>query len=308
MKIKRFTCARCGAPKVNPYTSPYIMCDFCGNFTDIDHTMGMDVWTKDEKRTNAYNHRKLKFESDLAELLRNKKEQEYYNMQYEYWDMYYKTFPEYLPPNIQQGEVYKKFVEIGARSSTDYYFKPDPNLAKMEKKFNALQQKIKYETKGGKTVANGEAFFPFMRAYVEYMHASMKDFYEDPQYAIFNDLLPMDVHTKMKLSMFVQGWLPYLSKEDGDQFLKELHYSNEYTEMQPLDGQDIDCSHCKEKIFAPKGSFKVYCEKCHTTNKVQQVYHCVSCHDANPVPDDPAKEVMCNSCKTVNRLITPLHG
>jgi hypothetical protein len=36
MRIKKFTCIQCGGPKVNPYTMPYIMCDFCGSFTDID--------------------------------------------------------------------------------------------------------------------------------------------------------------------------------------------------------------------------------------------------------------------------------
>jgi hypothetical protein len=51
MKIKKFSCYQCGAPKINPYLSPYIICDFCGSFTDIDFAVGLEAWNKDPKRT-----------------------------------------------------------------------------------------------------------------------------------------------------------------------------------------------------------------------------------------------------------------
>ena len=69
MKIKKFSCSQCGAPKINPYTLPYIICDFCGAFTDIDFSVGMEAWNKDPKRTNKYNQAKIHFENKLAEQL-----------------------------------------------------------------------------------------------------------------------------------------------------------------------------------------------------------------------------------------------
>jgi LSD1 subclass zinc finger protein len=309
MKIKRFTCRRCGAPKVNNYTSPYIMCDYCGNFTDIDYTMGLDSWNKDQKRTDAYNHRKAKFESDLAGLLKKRDEKAYYEMQFDYWDMYYKAFPEYLPPSIQGGEVYNHYVEIAARSTTEYYFdKVDPSLKKMEVNYTTLQQKLKYIQKGHLTILEGEGFFHFMNAFLDYLNASFKDFYENPSYTLFHDVLPPDVHLKMKMSTFAQGWLPYLKKEDGEKMLLQLHFTNEYQEMKPIDGEEISCENCKKPVFAPAGSFKVHCENCHTNTSVKTQFNCVSCGAANTVPENPAKEIACISCKTVNRLLQPLFG
>lgn len=308
MKIKRFTCIRCGAPKLNAYTLPYIICDFCGNFTDVDFTVGMDAWTKDEKRTNTYQHKKIKFENDLERFLNSKDRNSYYQAQLRFWDMYYKVYPEYLPPTVMKEDVYKKFLEICAKSMVEYAFEPDSNLKKLEKKYLALQGKLKYVQKGDKTVAETETFFPFFNQYVKYVEASFKDFYENPEYALFKEILPADLHLKIKMSIFVQAWLPYLSKEDGARMVKQLNFSTEYTEIKNIAGKHIACTGCQKQVFAPSGSFKVNCEQCRTINTVEQTFNCISCSDENPVPEDPAGEVVCLSCQTVNRLIAPLFG
>ena len=49
----------------------------------------------------------------------------------------------------------------------------------------------------------------------------MRAFYENPRYAIMHELLPEAVHFKMKMSMFVQAWLPYLSDADADQAIED---------------------------------------------------------------------------------------
>lgn len=49
---------QCGGPKVNPYTTPYIMCDFCGAFTDIDFAVGVETWNENAATTAAYQFKK----------------------------------------------------------------------------------------------------------------------------------------------------------------------------------------------------------------------------------------------------------
>lgn len=81
MKVKKFICCNCGDPKVTHYTLPYIVCDYCTCFTDIDFTVGMDVWNKDPKRANKYTKGKLIFESDLASLKAQKNKDVFFKLQ-----------------------------------------------------------------------------------------------------------------------------------------------------------------------------------------------------------------------------------
>ena len=110
MKIKKFNCIQCGAPKINPYSSPYIVCDFCGAFTDIDFEQGLEAWNKNPKRTQKYSSEKIIFETKLAELIRKNNKENYSKVQKEYWDFYYKIYPEYLPPSINTTEKYQLYL------------------------------------------------------------------------------------------------------------------------------------------------------------------------------------------------------
>jgi hypothetical protein len=159
MKVKKFICRNCGAPKVTPYTLPYIVCDYCNCFTDIDFAVGMDVWNKNPKRTNRYNKEKLKFESQSADLIKQKNKEGYYKMQINYWDFYYKTFPEYLPPSLYKPEDYTLFLNICAKSMSDYVF--NNPLKHLEEEYTRLQEKVVYKSVKDKTVAESTSFFKF---------------------------------------------------------------------------------------------------------------------------------------------------
>ncbi|MBL8016595.1 MAG: hypothetical protein JNK43_04935, partial [Ignavibacteria bacterium] len=124
MKIKKFTCIYCGAPKVNEYKSPYIMCDYCGSFTDIDYTLGLDTWNESPERTREYSVKKLKYMSDIDTALKRKDKTGYSKLQAEYWDYYYKTYPAYLPPSVDTSEKYDAYIKLCAESSTEYGFDP----------------------------------------------------------------------------------------------------------------------------------------------------------------------------------------
>ena len=82
MRIKKFTCINCGAPKVNKYKLPYIVCDFCGSFTDIDYTVGFDVWNEDPVKTEKYKSSKIQFVTKAQNALQRNAKEEYYKLQY----------------------------------------------------------------------------------------------------------------------------------------------------------------------------------------------------------------------------------
>lgn len=307
MKVKKFTCINCGAPKVNEYTEPYIMCDYCGSFTDIDYTLGLNFWTAAPEKTQKYQREKYNYESKLADALRKGDKDKYKSLQYAYWDDYYKFYPEYIPPTIDNDDKYKKYLEVCADSTTNYSF--DPAWKGREKELALTQQKLSYiAAKDGSAKVTTESFFPMAEYYIDYIKDSMKDFYENPEYAIMYDLLPPAVHLKMKISMFVQIWLPYLSPDDADKFLSMTGFTLQYVELDKPEGDKGNCEHCSAEIFIPEGSYKVYCEKCHKTTHVKTKFKCMSCGADNDVPENPGKPIDCAFCGVENRLIQPLFG
>lgn len=305
MRIKKFICNSCGAPKINEYKSPYIVCDFCGSFTDIDFTLGMDFWKASPEKTTIYQLNKIQYETRMHILLSKGLQDEYKILQREYWDFYYRCFPEYLPPSINDGEKYKLYLDIAAESGTYYAF--DNSWKEQQNELAIFQQSLTYFQIDGNWKVDSTPFFKMADFYIDSLRLSFKQFYSKPEFQIMHKLLPMSVHLKMKMSSFVQIWLPYLIEDDVNKFLKVAGFSQEYVEITP-EGTEGNCEHCNKPIFIPVNSFKVYCESCHKISNVKTVFACMSCGAENPVPDNPAKPIDCGYCNTENRLIKPLFG
>ncbi|HRE39882.1 MAG TPA: hypothetical protein PLG90_01000 [Ignavibacteria bacterium] len=306
MRIKKFICYNCGAPKINEYKSPYVVCDYCGSLMDIDYTIGMDVWNISGSRTLKYQKGKYKFENKLQQLLSQGKQTEYQNLQIEYWDYYYKVFPEYLPPSVSNEAKYKVYLDIAADSSTDATF--NKSWEAENKKLNEFQSKLKYTVAEGKSVVTGESFFPMAEFYIAYLKKSFKGFYSDERYKLLNEFLPEQIHLKMKLSSFVQIWIPYLIEKDADKFLELAGFKQQFIEIEKPPGKEQDCYFCKTNLFIPEGSYQVYCENCMKLNAVSSTFKCKSCGGENSVPENPAKPIDCVFCGTENKLIRPLFG
>ncbi len=306
MRIKKFTCINCGSPKVNEYKSPYIMCDYCGSFTDIDFTLGMNFWNQSALTNIGYAFNKMNFMSRIQAAQQKNDKETYWKLQREYWDYYYRTYPAYLPPSIDDGYKYRDYLDVCAESSTDAGF--NPKWSQLAIQQQQLQQALTYYQVGGATKVNSEGFFKLAEFFIGMTKEGFKVFYENPKYQVMHELLPESVHLKMKLSMFVQAWLPYLTEEDSEKFLKMTGFSMQYVEIEKPSGRNGTCEHCKTEIYLPDGSYKVYCENCHKTTKVQPVFKCMSCGAENNVPDNPSKPIDCEFCGVENRLIQGLFG
>ena len=76
------------------------MCDFCGSFTDIDFAVGIETWTQDQATTMRYQMRKAELMEKSQAAVAFGDRVKYAEFQREFWDMYYRTFPPYLPPSI----------------------------------------------------------------------------------------------------------------------------------------------------------------------------------------------------------------
>lgn len=282
------------------------MCDFCGSFTDIDFAVGIETWNENAATTAGYQLKKIELTTRSQNALVRGDRNEYYRLQYEYWDFYYRSFPAYLPPTIDTGEEYALYLEICAVSSVESGFDPKWQAYAVEQQ--RLQNAVQYFQIGGETKAESTSFFTLANFFISTTKEAMREFYENPRYAAMHELLPESLHLKMRSSMFVQAWMPYLTDADADRLLKMLHFSNEYVEIEHPSGQRIECNSCKQDLFAPEGSYRVFCERCRRTTPTRTEFFCMSCGSPNTVPDNPSKPIGCSRCGVANRLISPLFG
>jgi LSD1 subclass zinc finger protein len=282
------------------------MCDFCGSFTDIDFTIGMDKWNESALNTVGYHARKMQILGQAQAALARGDRKEYFSRQWEFWNDYYQTFPAYLPPTIDDDVKYRLYLEVCSQSSTESAF--DPKWQHYALTQQQLQANVQYFQNGFERKAESSSFFALADFFVKIMREGMRSFYEDPRYDIMHELLPESVHLKMKMSMFVQAWLPYLTDSDAERLLKMLAFSNEYVETSPPPGNSVECTSCRCSLFAPEGSYRVFCEACRKTTAVRSSFYCMSCGAPNQVHDNPARPVPCANCGIANRLINPLLG
>lgn len=282
------------------------MCDFCGGFTDIDFAVGIETWNENAMTTFGYQARKIALTAAMQQSVARGDRQENARLQREFWDMYYKTFPAYLPPTIDDDTKYQLYLDVCVTSSVESSFDPKWQNYGMEQQ--RLQSLVTFGNLNGKNVAETESFFRLAEFFISITKEGMSSFYEDERFAIMNELLPMPVHLKMKTSMFVQAWLPYLSDADAERLLEMLGFSNDYEDIKQPNGSTIDCGHCNFQLFAPEGSLRVFCEHCRRTTPVRSRFFCSSCGSPNDIPNDPAKSANCSNCGIANRLIQPFFG
>lgn len=282
------------------------MCDFCGAFTDIDFSIGIETWNENAATTVGYQFKKADLMARSQQALAGGDRTGYYWLQREYWDYYYQSFPAYLPPTIDDVGKYNVYLDVCAASSVESGF--DPKWHDYAARQQQLQNAVRYVQSAHGTTVETESFFILANYFVTMMREAMRIFYENPQYAVMHELLPEQVHLKMKTSMFVQAWIPYLTDADADRLLRELGFSNEYEDIERPDGDTVECSSCKAGIYAPRDAYRVFCEKCRHTTQVKSQFFCMSCGSPNSVPDNPAKAINCARCGIANRLIRPFFG
>jgi DNA-directed RNA polymerase subunit RPC12/RpoP len=306
MKIKKFTCLTCGAPKVNAYKNPYVVCDYCGHIMDVDYAAGLEVWNHSEAHTNEYIKKKVIFESNSAKYVQQKNREAYWKEQYNYWDYYYQHYPEYLPPSIPKGEKYDLFIKAAADMMVDSVFgnAPTDNADAYTKAYSSLE----YYQKNGKNLVTYESFTKMMDAYLVLLEDGFRVTYDNPQYAIFHEVLPEEFQSKMKLSQIAQIWIPYLEDKYADAFLEKYKLKHEYIEMEDPQRMQVVCEDCKKDLSVPAGALQCICPHCRHENILRNTVHCMNCGNENPLPEKWSLVIDCNTCGTELRVVQPLFG
>ena len=305
MLVKKFVCDACGAPKINEYFTPYIVCDYCGGFVDIDLTLFHNQYTQDQAKTDKFIDLEDKFFAEFDEAIHDLDKNKFFRLKYKYRDLYLKTFPAHISPLIDTADKYELYLNIYARIETGVAF--DETSVKKSVTLSQLQKELTYYVVDEMPKVEPVSFFKLAEYYIRDSKESVQKVFNSPDGEALNNLFPQPIFLKVVLSKFTQIWLPYLQENEAERLLKMTGFRHDFIELEKPNGEELSCEHCKEMVFAPEGSYKVYCENCNKTSRVKTVFHCMNCGSENKVPENPAKPVNCAHCGTENRLIQGLN-
>ncbi len=303
MRIKKFSCYHCGAPKVTPYKNPYIVCDYCGYMIDVDYAAGLEVWNHSEEHTNQYLERKAIFQAKTELFLAGKNKEMYWKETYDFWDFYYKHYPEYLPPSVPKGEKYNLYIQSAADMAADTM---DFTSTEKADAYNAAYAAISYYQKDDKNFVEYSSFLKMIEAFLEFQSQGFRIVYDNPKYEIMDEVMPEQFQLKMKLSQIAQVWIPYLEDYNADAFLNQYKLKQEYVEMEEPMRHEVVCEDCKKELSVPVGALVCICEHCRHQNILKKVAHCHNCGVENELPKNWDNMITCNSCGTQLRVVQPL--
>lgn len=306
MKVKKFVCHKCGAPKVNPYQGVYVVCDYCNTIVDIDYASTVEVNAAAPERMAAWNDFYIRYLSENPALVADGNKKAHRKLQYEYCKQYFTAFPDSLPPNVPNGEVFEQYCRASADFMSEHAFNKE--LQEAKSKYESLHAIIEYYEVDGAYKANYPQFATMLEAYMEMLDMEVKLLYSNPDYELFNEYYPEEFNRKQRISQIAQMWVPYLEEEDAAAFLNKYHLTQEYVTINPPEISMVKCESCNKELSVPKGAVKHVCKYCRHENTLKSTVNCRNCGVENRIPDKWNMKIDCNSCGTELRVVQPLFG
>jgi hypothetical protein len=306
MKVKKFVCHKCGAPKVNPYTGVYVVCDYCNTIMDIDYASTVQTIEANPERQERWGKFYLDYMVKAPQYLQEGNRKAHRQLHYEYCIEYFTAMPDSLPPNVPNGEVFEQYCQASADFMTGHAF--DKNMQEKKAIYEKLYAQIEYyETKAG-LKAKYDAFAKMLDAYMDMLELEVGLLYGNPDYELFNEYYPEEFNRKQRISQIAQMWIPYLEEPHASEFLEKYKLKAEYVDINPPENTEVNCESCKKKLKVPKGAITCVCKHCRHQNNLKMNVNCHSCGVENPLPVKWKMMINCNSCGTELRVVQPLFG
>ena len=303
MKVKKFICPRCKAPKVTKIEQSYVVCDYCASMVDVDITIGEKEFDANSEKAQMYKIQEQYTLHHAEEAYENKDWDAYYNARYQYWKTYLETFPSYILPTVSPDKL-EQWIRVSAHSDTYFRFKEGG-----DEEIRAQQEandNIQWYQKDGNNYAEWNSFMHAVKTYHKVLMNSLTEMRQIKGLELIEEVFPLDIAIKKEMSSFVQMWLPYLEEDKQDELLKFVGLNTEYIDLPPIKLEDKPCTNCGHMLQVPEGAIKSSCPKCNTQHTWQKVV-CVSCGGENDLPEHWQDTISCQYCTSEIRVINKIY-
>ncbi len=300
MKIKRFNCPECGAAKINPYKTPYVCCDYCGSWIDLDASLWTEIYAS-PKKLKLFEELQERILTKTRKAINEKNRELYFLAQRDYFNSFYNIYPEFIPPTIGKGEKFKSFLKLKAEWVTDLKFDDLQNLKKKKSASDRAMQNL--QSPKEPLVDFFAAFIEAADVYHRYLQQEEAVKSSTPKYAWLKEVYPEKFEHKMKMGLMVNAYLMRLSDLELKHFQKKYGLEYEYVEIPQPDKIQVSCSHCYQNTEAVKGAIRCVCEHCLELTIIHHHINCSNCGMENQLPEKFSMLLNCSGCGTEIRVI-----
>jgi len=294
LKIKSSKCHVCGAAKARPSPTAYVYCDHCGALIDFDFQVSIN-----DKRSKLpgpeYTRLANALTAELEAAQKKNDKEKYLELQRKLFSAYVEACPAACAPRVNEEAYREKYVELQARTATESAF--DPVMSKASARQSKAMKDLKWIPGGQMGVTCEPSTFWELYETVLEMASVGRALAEKYDFAKLNPDGETPVNEKIGLSLFVQGWTPYLKKPELDLLLEKTDLGAQYVDVQPVQGQHAPCGVCKADTTREDGAKRCVCDSCGHLLRADGLVPCSSCGAKMLMPAERT-DFRCPFCET----------
>lgn len=293
VKVKKFICHQCGAPKTSKYDGIFIYCDYCSCLTDIDFQRHIQVWKQDSDRVDKWQSFLNDFAEGCQKCIESNDKKTYRKWQYDYLTTYARFYLYAFPPELLKGEERNLFVRAYADFMTEIAFSEMKNSPQMQ---NYMAKRF--------AVNSFNDFESLIESYLAYLQTEVRFIYDNEKYANYTKYWPEYIYTRTKLFELITPWIERVEPVIMSEFLKKYNLHEEFVELQEPVCNEKPCENCGTLMNVPKGAIRQKCKNCKHENHFKTVVNCHSCGQENKIPSKWTRTLTCINCNTLLKVVS----
>ena len=297
--VRHCTCAECGGDKKRPSPTAYMYCDYCSALVDYDFRKVVSGSAAPEKQVPdaAYAQWINQIGADKRAAKEAGDKARFAELEQQFYDNWVTRSPQSVSHRVGDPAYRKAYIDYMVANSLATSF--DPKMQSLDEEMKAATKAMVYGGSGGLSMQiEAESFWPLLDVVMRQQQIALDLSAAAGVPALDPDRAPEAVRRRMGVSTMVQGWMPYLSAEAGEEMLRRTGLQGEYTHVEPVvDGATRHCGKCGEEFTALAGAKVCVCDKCgHKLDVGSAEWPCGTCGGLVTLPEGE-NSTTCPFCK-----------
>lgn len=274
LRIKLSRCHVCNATKGRPSPTAYVFCDYCGALIDFDFQTAIGA-TRSKLPGPEYERLRAALAPRLQQAQASGDRAASLELQRQLFAGYVEACPAACSPRINDPVYRAKYIEHSARAAMEGAF--DPEMAAASARQAAAMKALQWVPGGAMGVTcRPDTFWALYETVLEMAEVG-KRMGERTGLAALQPDGDTPVNARIGLSLFVQGWLPYLKPPEIDELMRRTGLGAEYVEPTVTNDEVVPCGVCKADVHRVEGAHFCVCDGCGHLLFAEVVTPCSHC-------------------------------
>jgi DNA-directed RNA polymerase subunit RPC12/RpoP len=296
--MRQCTCTECGGQKRLPSPTAYMYCDYCSALVDYDFRKVVGGKPASAMPDMGYLQWLNQVNTDKNAAKAAGDRPRFEALERQFYDTWITKSPEAVSHRCGDPAYRKAFLDFAVAGSMATSF--DPQLAALGAELTQATTRMVYG--GGTTMGSmqidPDSFWPILDVVMRQQSTALNLSAAAGVRELDPDRTPEPVRRRIGVSTMVQGWMPYLSADAGEEMLRRTGLQGEYQHVEPVaDGATRHCGKCGQDFTALPGAHVAVCDHCgHKLDVGSAEWPCGTCGGLVTMPAGEANTT-CPYCK-----------